>query len=80
MLVVPAARAELPHLPTAAGHQLPQLGVKSADHTRFVWTAGAKARSTAPGCGDGVRAEPPATLFFPSRPFGPILPAFSREQ
>ena len=79
VLKTPAGSAELPHTANGAGHTASRDASNRPQHARIAGVARGEARSAATGRGGGLRAEPHATPFFPSRALGPMLSRSARE-
>ena len=79
VLKTPAGSAELPHTANGAGHTASRDASNRPQHARIAGVARGEARSAATGRGGGLRAEPHATPFFPSRALGPMLSPSARE-
>ena len=79
VLKTPAGSAELPHTANGAGHTASRDASNRPQDARIAGVARGEARSAATGRGGGLRAEPHATPFFPSRALGPMLSPSARE-
>ena len=79
VLKTPAGSAELPHTANGAGHTASRDASNRPQHARIAGVARGEARRAATGRGSGLRAEPHATPFFPSRALGPMLSPSARE-
>ena len=79
VLKTPAGSAEVPHTANGAGHTASRDASNRPQHARIAGVARGEARRAATGRGGGLRAEPHATPFFPSRALGPMLSPSARE-
>ena len=80
VLTTPAGSAELPHTANGAGHTASRDASNRPQHARIAGVARGEARRAATGRGGGLRTEPQATPFFPSRALGPMLPPSPGER